>query len=326
MAEEIQFIFDGKLAADSRMDFYELARFQYSASRLLVKLDNFRRTGRFPRRITHENEHRIIIKPFRQGSFGLDILAPVLMEGARLAYEVPISTLFSYVVERVFKPADDDAIKEALATQNHLIDAFAAGIEGRDETVRETLDLLRSEIDAGRDLNRQNRELMERLNAETERRAYLQGQREHLRRISRDDDAELVTMAAPLLKEMNVPLRDSARDVTVRTRRDGRTTNILYATKKMADEVETAIVDRNQTRIDIDVVQYNKETGWGKFRNVEWDGLSSFNVPADINDELKEEMVAVMNRQLVEVDCYFVRSPAGVPLRIIVFDVRETDA
>lgn len=325
MPEEIQFIFDGKLAAGSRMDFYELARFQYSASRLLVKLDNFRRTGRFPRRITHENEHRLIIKPFREGSFGLDILAPVVMEGARLAYEVPISTLFGYVVERVFKPADDDAVKAALSTQNRLIEAFTANVEGRDETVSDTLDLLRGEIEAGRALNQTNRDLFDRLNAETERRAYLQGQTDQLRRINREDDAELVTMAAPLLKEMNVPLRDSASNVTVRTRREGRTTNLLYATKKMADEVETAIVDRNQTTIDINVVQYNKETGWGKFRNDEWDGLSSFNIPADINESLKESMVQAMNQDFVEVDCYFVRSPARVPLRIIVFDVREID-
>jgi hypothetical protein len=325
VAEQIQFVFDGKLAAQNSMDFYELARFQYSASRLLVKLDNFRRTGGFPRRITHENQHRIIIKPFREGSFGLDILAPVLMEGVRLAYEVPISTLFSYVIERVFKRADDDTVKEALRTQNRLIDAFEANIEGRDETIRETLDLLRNEIEHGRELSRENIDLLNRLNAETERRAYLQGQRDVLRQITIDQDADLVTMAAPLLKEMNVPLRDSAAHISVRTQREGRTTNLLFATKRMADEVDIAIVDRQITRMDINVVQYNKENGWGKFRNVEWDGASSFNIPADINEDLKEEMVASMNRDMVEVDCYFVRSPAGVPLRIIIVDVREVD-
>ncbi len=325
VTEEIQFVFDGKLAAQNSMDFYELARFQYSASRLLVKLDNFRRTGGFPRRITHENEHRITIKPFRDGSFGLDIFAPVLMEGVRLAYELPISALFSYVVERVFKPADDDTIKLSLQTQNRLIDAFQENIEGRDETVRDTLGLLRDEIENGRDLNSENRDLFNRLNAETERRAYLHGQRDILRQISAEDDADLVTMAAPLLKEMNVPLRDSASHITVRNRREGRTIDLLYANKKMADEVDIAVVDRQVTSIDVDVIQYNKENGWGKFRNSEWEGAASFNIPADINEDLKAEMVAAMRTDLVQVDCYFVRSPAGVPLRIIIIDVRPAE-
>lgn len=325
MAEQIQFVFDGKLAAQSSMDFYELARFQYSASRLLVKLDNFRRTGDFPKRITYGNQHRIIVKPFRDGSFGLDIFAPVLIEGVRLAYELPISALFSYVVERVFKPAGDDAIKDALRTQNRLIEAFESTIEGRDETIKDTLDLLRSEIENGRELNEENRDLLYRLNAETERRAYLQGQRDILRRITAEQDADLVTMAAPLLKEMNVPLRESARHVSVRTRQEGRTTDLLYATKHMADEVDLAVVDRHVTTIDVNVVQYNKENGWGKFRNVEWEGASPFNIPADINEDLKEDMVAAMNQRLVEVDCYFVRSPAAVPLRIIIIDVRQAE-
>lgn len=325
MAEEIQFVFDGKLATQSQMSFYEFARFQYSASRLLVKLDNFRRTADFPKRITSENQHRIIVKPFRQGSFGLEILAPVAMEAGRLAYEIPISALFSYVVERVFKPAGDDAVKDALATQRRLIDAFEANIEGRDQTIARTLDLLRDEIENGRELNQTNKDLMDRLVAETERRAYLQAERDILRRFTPEQDAELVTMAAPLLKEMNVPLRKSASHVQVQRRDEGKSTRILYANKQMADEVDTAIVDRHITTIDIDVIQYNKENGWGKFRNVEWDGAPSFHVPAEINDEIKDEMVAAMYQQLVEVDCYFVRSPAGVPLRIIIIDVRRID-
>ncbi len=325
MTEEIQFVFDGGLAAQHRMDFYEFARFQYSASRLLVKLDNFRRTGTFPKRITFENQHRITVKPFREGSFGLDIIAPVAMEVARIAYEVPISALFTYVVERVFKPAEDDVVRDALSTQRRLIDAYENNIEGRDNTATRTLDMLRDEIDNGRDLNEMNRNLLERLNAETERRAYLQGQRDVLRRFTPEQDADLVTMAAPLLKEMNVPLRDSAKSVSIRRREGRNTTQILYATKQMADEVDIAVVDRFITTIDINVIQYNKENGWGKFRNLEWDGLPSFNIPAEINVDIRDDMMAAMTQQLVEVDCYFVRSVAGVPLRIIIVDVRAVD-
>lgn len=325
MSEEIRFTFDGKLASNHQMDFYELSRFQYSASRLLVKIDNFRRTGNFPKKITRLNEHRIRIRAFKEGSFGLEILAPIAMEGARLAYEVPISTLFAYVVERLFKKAGDDTVKNILATQGRLVEAYESSIEGRDNTVSRTLDMLRGEIENGRELNKLNRDLLERLSAETERRAYLQGQRDALRRIPAEQDARLVTMAAPLLKEMNVPLRESASQVSIKARRQGKTTNILYATRQMTDEVDIAIVDDHVTTIDLNVIQYNKENGWGKFRNEEWEGLSSFNVPADINVDLKDDMVAAMNMDLVEVDCFFVRSAAGSPLRIIIIDVRAVE-
>lgn len=325
MAEEIQFVFDGKLATNHQMSFYEFARFQYSASRLFVKLDNFRRTGRFPKRITFENQHSITVKPFRDGSFGLDLLAPLAMEGARLAYEIPLSVLFAYVVERVFKPAGDDVVREVLASQRHLVDRFDANIERRDDTIARTLDMLRDEMSQNREVNELNRDLFERLTAETERRAYLEGQRDQLRRFTAEQDAELVTMAAPLLKEMNVPLRESARRVSIRRREGENVIQLLCANRKMADEVDLAVVDPHITTIDVNIVQYNKENGWGKFRNLEWDGLPSFNIPAEINVDIKDQILASMNQPLVEVDCFFVRSPAGIPLRIILIDVREID-
>jgi hypothetical protein len=325
MAEEILFQFEGKFASKNRMDFYEFARFQYSASRLLVKLDNFRRTGQFPKVITYKNDHAIVVKPFKEGSFCLEILAPLAMEAVKAAYEVPISTLFGYVAERVFKKAEDVNVREALQTQRRLIESFDANIQGRDDTISRTIELLRSEIEHERELTQENRDLYERLLAETDRRAYLEGQRGILRRFTPDQDADLITMAAPLLKEMNVPLRKSAGKVSVRRRADGHTSQLLFVNKAMADEVDIAEVDRLITTIDIDIIQYNKENGWGKFRNPEWEGTPSFNVPAEINVDIRDDLLAAMHLDQVEVDCYFVRSPAKVALRIIVVAVRVID-
>ncbi|QNO27511.1 hypothetical protein EEB18_000455 [Sphingopyxis sp. OPL5] len=323
--EQMKFVFDGKLASMHRMEFYESARFQYSASRLLVKIDNFRRTGSFPSKISSKNIHDIQVRAFQQGSFGIEILIPALMAAGPAVFETSVSAIFSYVVDRVFKSADDDVIRDALSTQRQLMETFDDTIRGRDDTITRTLDLLRDEMAHERELSLDNKELYERLLAEQERRLLVQAERDVLRRMTEEQRADLVTMSAPLLKEMNVPLRRSASHVSISSVVDGQPRRLLYADKRMTDEVDVAVVDRHLTTIDINVVQFNKENGWGKFRNEEWDGLASFSVPADILDELRRELVAAMRLNGVSVDCYVVRSPALVPLRIIVVDVNPID-
>jgi hypothetical protein len=132
-------------------------------------------------------------------------------------------------------------------------------------------------------------------------------------------------MAAPLLKEMNVPLRRSASRLNIDAVANDNEFKILSANKEMADAVDTELVDDHLTRIDIDIVQFDKESGWGKFRNDEWDGRASFSIPGDILDDLKQTAVDAMHQDMVEVDCVFVRSAAGIPQRIIVSDIRNID-
>lgn len=69
MAEEIDFRFQGGLSDGHEMDFYEAGRFQYGAARLMVKLDQFRRTGRFYSRVTIDNNTSIRLRNQEDGSF-----------------------------------------------------------------------------------------------------------------------------------------------------------------------------------------------------------------------------------------------------------------
>ncbi|NMW31124.1 hypothetical protein HKD42_03520 [Altererythrobacter sp. RZ02] len=325
MDEKISFVFDGKIASEHQMDFYEAARFQYSASRLLVKLENFRKTGEFPKKISYKNAPEIRILPARPGSFGLDIIAPAIAMGTPLLLEVPIGALFSYVIDRIFRPGDDEAIREALATNRELVEVFDRTIAGKDDTIDRTLNLLQDRIEKADQLNDKIAALYERLIADQNRREQLQEFRPEFRKIGEGQNADLITMSAPLLKEMNVPLRRSARSVTVRTTQNDRPRDILRASKEMADAVDLAVVDRHISTIDINIVQFNKNNGWGKFENREWKGTPSFQIPGDMIDDMKQTVLVAMNKDLVEVDCYFVRSPAGVPQRIIVFDVNSID-
>lgn len=307
------------------MDFYESSRFQYAAARLSVKLDRFRKTGSFPSKVTRTNNSGIDLAPFERGSFGIEIFAPILAAAAPVFLEVPLTALWTYVVERVFKPAEDDVMRLALETQGRLIDAYEAQIAGRENTAQATLGLLSAELDENRGLSEENAELRERLLAEVERRAYLQGMRDQLARITPEQDANLVTMAAPLLKELAVPLRRSAAQATISISDGRKFRPILSANKAMADEVELSEIDPNITPIRIDIIQYNKENGWGKFRNAEFNGLASFSVSADRKDELQPRILESMNEPYVFVQAYYVRSLSGIKQRIIIVGFVEVD-
>ncbi len=325
MVDKVSFVFTGKLADQHEMDFYEAARFQYAVARLSVKLDRFRRTGTFPQKVTRQNNTSINLRRYRDGSFGIDVIAPALATVAPLMLEVPLTALWTYIVERVFKPADQDNIKRALETTTNLAAIFDRRIAASDRQAALTLEVLAHELEANRELNAATRELYERLLAETERRAYLEGQERLLSRITPDQDAELVTMATPLLKEIAVPLRRSASLASINIRdRYGRR-RILSATRAMADEVESIRIDPTITPLLIDVVQYNKESGWGKFRNIEFESLASFSVPADRKETLKRKLTRAMNEEEVYVQAYYVRSAAGKKIRIIIVDFLDID-
>lgn len=323
MSEKLSFVFDGQLAAENRMDFYESARFQYAASRLMVKLDNFRRKGDFPKKITYKNTPDILVLPARAGSFGISIIAPIAALATPLLLEVPLSALLSYVIDRVFKSADDDTIRESLRTQRDLIDVFEATVAGRDKTIDRTLELLAHRIDRADYLTDEVLSMQMRLIAEQQRRLELAEFGTQLRRITDEQSADIITMSAPLLKEMNVPLRRSARRLSIISTKNEQARNLLSADKAMADAVELAIVDRHVTRIDINVVQFNKQSGWGKFENEEWEGHPPFSVPGDLIEFIRETVVNAMHKPMVEVDCFFVRSPAGIPQRIIIIDIGD---
>jgi hypothetical protein len=308
------------------MDFYESDRFQYSASLLLVKLDIFRKTGVFPKKITYKNTPDILILPARRGSFGLEVLIPALAAAGPMIYEIPISYLFSYVADRIFKSGTSEQIARTLAERDgKLFQLFQENINGRDDTIERTLDLLGQQMAANANMHEDVKQLYERLLADQQRRGALREEAEVLRRIPPDSEANLLTMAAPLLKEMNVPLRRSASRLNIDAVANDNEFKILSANKEMADAVDTELVDDHLTRIDIDIVQFDKESGWGKFRNDEWDGRASFSIPGDILDDLKQTAVDAMHQDMVEVDCVFVRSAAGIPQRIIVSDIRNID-
>jgi hypothetical protein len=75
----------------------------------------------------------------------------------------------------------------------------------------------------------------------------------------------------------------------------------------------------------INIVQYNKETGWGKFRSDVFGGAFSFSVPSDRKLQLQSALLESMDHGEAYVQCFIVRSVAGLPLRIIIVKIIDID-
>ena len=319
----LQFHFEGGLADHNRMDFYETARFQYAAARLSVKLDQFRRTGRFSRRVTSASKTNIDLHPFERGSFNLKVSSEFQAD-EQYHVAVPLTTLWAYIIERVFQPTETSAAFD-LIDDNALRAEFFQLVDRNTFETSAAIDLLRSQMDTVLGLSAPENELLDRLISEAERRAYLKSHRELLSQISPEEDAALVTMATPLLGELAVPLRRSAKIVTIKTIDDFGERSVLSANRQMISDLESIVVDSTVNTIDVDIVQYNKETGWGKFRNDYWEGISSFSVPADRKDDLKYNLLHAMRENMVNVDAYFVRNLANEPIRLIIVNINTID-
>ena len=123
---------------------------------------------------------------------------------------------------------------------------------------------------------------------------------------------------------MATVLRRSATTLNIVVKDEVNNKNVLFLNRKMAAEIESAAVDESITLILVDIIQYNKETGWGKARLAEVASPVSFNVPSDIKGKMQPQLVEGLNKEKVYIQAYFVRDKANIPTRLIVVGILST--
>lgn len=320
MSEKLLFHFDGSLADDHKLNFYEAARFQYATARLLVKLEQFRNTGAFVKKITNSSNRDIVIEAPERGSFDLTVILPIALAARDAFISTSISGLFSYVYERISGKSSDGDVVNALNSQTEIVKQIGHIQEGNSENISRALDIIAADQKIKENLYRENQEhLLARL-SEMERISEISDNKASLARIDPVREQKLISMAAPLISEMATVLRRSADTLEISSIKDGDRKNIVYLNRRMAQEIELSSVDDQITLIAGDIVQYNKETGWGKIR---LDGIQlvSFNLPADIKDEMQTRILSSMGRSQAQLQSYIVRDKAGQMTRLIVVGI-----
>ncbi len=317
--ENLTFHFTGKLADEHMMNFYEAARFQYAASRLIVKLAQFRNDGKFTQKITSKSNKNIFLATQEDGSFDIGLIMPIVQSAQEAFISVPISTLLAYVFERIFGKTNDNDIVDALNAHASVVDNIGKISEGVSGNLSKALDIIRNDQEIKESLYSENRELLERRIAELERDAELVSGRGQLSRIDGVREQKLISMAAPLVSEMATALRKSADTLEIKYSKNGEDKRrILYMNQEMAHEIELATVDKDISLLLVNIVQYNKESGWGKLRAKIGSGIISFNVPSDIKDRMQQVILSAMDEDEIYIQAYFVRDRSGEPIRLII--------
>lgn len=324
MPEILTFHFEGGLADSHRMNFYESARFQYAAARLMVKLSQFRQQGRFVQKITSSSNSNIQLISQEDGSFNINVETSDQNETGESFIKISIADLIAYVSERIIEKIDDAALAEmAIRHRDTLRDSEtvdkepAALLDGLVEAVMDGKKLTSS-------LPLQVQDLLKRRVAEVYREQRLTNSQGAIARIDVARSQKLIAMSAPLISEMATALRKSANILEVTSSVGGNNRSILFLDQKMAQEIETAIVDQDITPILGDITQFNKDNGWGKLKIENGSKTLSFSIPSDILGLMKQTLIENMKRDLVYLQTYFVRDRSGEVIRLIAVGILPT--
>ncbi len=322
MSQRITFHFEGSLADDHALNFYEAARFQYAAARLIVKLEQFRSKGSFVQKITNNSNQEILLQTQRDGSFDITVLVPILNAAKDSFLHVSIPNLMSYVFERIIGKTSDSDVAKALNTQDKVVEEFGRISENNTEILGKALDIIAKDQDTKDRMSREMTDVLSRRIAELTREKELQSSQVEIARIDTVREQRLIAMSAPLVSEMATALRRSADTLEVISDDDtSAPNNILFLNRAMATEIELSTVDKDITPILVDIIQYNKETGWGKARMKEVQSLLSFNVPSDMKSRIQPMLLSAMDRDKVYIQTYIVRNKVREPTRLIIVGI-----
>lgn len=324
MPETLTFHFEGALASSHRMNFYESARFQYAAARLMVKLAQFREHGKFVKKITNASNFDIELVSQSDGSFNINVEDPGQGASDASFMKISLSDLLAYVSERIVEKVDEDALANAAIanrgrqTVQEMADEDPAVALGR--LVEASLDnrALTANLPEG------VRDFVKRRVAELHRERRLDISQGAISRIDFARSQQLVGMSAPLISEMATALRRSADTLEITSSVQGQTPSVFFLDRKMANEIEVAVVDKDITPILGDITQFNKDNGWGKLKIENGLKTLNFSIPYDLLPAMRQRLIDHMKRDLVFLQAYFVRDRAGEVIRLIAVGILPT--
>ncbi len=320
MEETLVFHFEGSLADTHRMNFYESARFQYAAARLLVKLAQFRKEGKFVKNITNNSNFNIQLVAQSDGSFNINVEDPGQSSADAQFVQVSLADLIAYISERLIEKIGHSVRSgpESELLGKSLDDPTPS----EDDELERMADTVLTGSPLTASLPAAIKEMVRRRAAEAHRERRLEANKAALSRIDFTRSQRLVAMAAPLMSDMSTALRRSADTLEVTSSRDGN--SVLFLNREMAQQIETATVDKDITPILGDVIQFNKRNGWGKIRFEDGSVTVSFSVPSDILHSIRQKIIDSMNRDKVYLQAYFVRDRSGKVVRLIIVGVLPT--
>lgn len=317
MVELIKFHFEGALAEKHRMNFYEAARFQYAAARLMVKLGQFRNVGKVSQKITRKNNLDIQLITHAEGSFNINIedSAEVPKKGPFL--DATLTDLLAFVSDELVGKIDESDHEGTVTAPTGADTSLIAFVDN-------LADLIVNDLAYLHEVPSELQDVVKRRVAELYRERRLSRKADTLRQITTVRRRKLIAATAPLFSQMAIALRRSADTLEVHSSVDGLDRPLLYLNQTMASEIETAKVDDKITTLLGDIEQFNKQNGWGKFKFEGGTKTVSFNIPYHLLDDMKQRLIDMMKVDLVNLQTYCVRDATGEIVRLIAVGILPT--
>jgi hypothetical protein len=349
--DNYQFRFTGGLADAGELNFYELSRSQYAAARLLYTLARYHETGRVVARLSEKSIADIRIRSPSSGSFIYDALVFVLAEGSKVAVSVPLKVLFTMVWDRILSTTSDFVnLKSEATLELRRIEQKTQVALSKEETKR--LEILR-EVQHDKEVTKRElvglaRELYdehslrpdapakrltglkviaEDLQLEIEREEIMKPHFDDLNKISSDDKRKLFGKSRPLIAEIGLPLRSSAEEFDVSVGRERR--RIGWMDAERAAEIAETAPDEDLDQLVGQLIQYNVETGYGRFKIEEGTAANeygkdiSFRILKPMKNTMTDIILDAMKLDRVVGEFMVTRDKEGLPKQLVLINLTE---
>ena len=282
----LTFRFEGGDADLGQLNFYDAARFQYGAARFVYTLEYFRQSGNVLSKITRRVNAEYRIPTPERGSWIMDVVqyaAPLIGE---MVFKVPIEIMMAHVLERLIPGRRSRETLGQIATETHVFDSERIALE-RERTAQEhqrteqirlltntnamALDLVGKAIDRLTPDSPPAQTLQEikgQLSASSEREHMIEHYKPELDKIDDRSMDRLLDRTRTQVIEMGKPLIRSADRLEISEA--SRTAPFGSLTRRSVEELSGNTVDTVPSKLRGSIIRFDKENGWGKFRNPEF--------------------------------------------------------
>lgn len=347
MAEKLSLVFDGKLASSGELHFYEYSRASYGFARFISTIETFRRTGQVPKRIVAASNIDLIIKAPNQGSFPIDIIAPLVTSvGTELA-SIPLKILVEYVMHSVQRllPSQENALLKAAELHLELekqrtaqiaaqqsgetarLDAIKRMVADQNVTTRAALDLIAQSQAANSSAFERLTETVENVADLRDRLALMEKREESFREyqpeLERVEDERMLRLTSkvrPQIAEMALPLRKSASYMAV-TSGESRVVSARLNREEAYDINSRRLSDEPSAQA-VRLAAYDRDTGVGKIDLLDLDlRRVSFSVPPASRARLRPKIAEAIDKDSAQASFRIFKDQSDQVTSVVLEDI-----
>lgn len=341
-AESISVIYDGGLASTGQLHFYEYGRAAYAFARVVATIENFRRRGTVAKRISSDSYVNIFIQAPEKGSFPLDILVPFVAVAASEIYKIPVKIFVEYIIHQIRRilPKDEDKMfqlskiwleteQKRSSDETERMREVRKIVEDGNITTRAMIGVLEDALKRGfheeTGISRDDTaRLINELNESEARENRLAPYQHQLSNIDQDDLARLTSRVRPQLAEAGLPLRVSAKSMTL-TAGTGRVPIASFDSDSISD-IKVRKLDDKSSVVTLRLTAYDRDMGAGKCDVLDKNlRRMHFTVPINVRTEIRPKILDGMNKDAVTASVRFFTDASKIITSLQLYDIIEPE-